>query len=125
MPVLNEKSEYIGYYELLDIIGLFNQTPFLNEPGGILLIEKGLKDYSFSEISQIVESNNGKLLGAFISEMNENQVQITLKVGNAPLNSIIQSFRRFNYNIVIDKEDDSYLKDLKDKSDYLQRYLNI
>lgn len=85
MPVLNEKSEYIGYYELLDIIGLFNQTPFLNEPGGILLIEKGLKDYSFSEISQIVESNNGKLLGAFISEMNENQVQITLKVGNAPL----------------------------------------
>ena len=28
MPVLSEDNDYLGYYELNDIIGLFNQTPF-------------------------------------------------------------------------------------------------
>ena len=66
MPVLNSRNVYLGYYELNDIISLFNKTPFFFEAGGILIIEKGLNDYSFSEVSQIVESNDGKLLGAFV-----------------------------------------------------------
>ena len=28
MPVLSEKNTYLGYYELNDIISLFNETPF-------------------------------------------------------------------------------------------------
>ena len=58
MPILGENNKYLGYYELNDIIHLFNETPFFAEPGGILVVEKGVNDYSFSEISQIVESND-------------------------------------------------------------------
>ncbi|MFB9053343.1 acetoin utilization protein acuB [Formosa undariae] len=125
MPVLNAENAYLGYYELNDIITLFNQTPFFAEDGGTLVIEKGLDDYSFSEISQIVESNKGKLLGAFISKMQNNLVQFTLKIGNASLNDIIQTFRRYNYTIISGHEDDSYIENLKDRSDYLNKYLNM
>ena len=125
MPVLNAKNDYLGYYELNDIITLFNQTPFFAEDGGTLVIEKGLDDYSFSEISQIVESNKGKLLGAFISKMQNNLVQFTLKIGNASLNDIIQTFRRYNYSIISGHEDDSYIENLKERSDYLNKYLNM
>ncbi|NND87867.1 MAG: acetoin utilization protein acuB, partial [Flavobacteriaceae bacterium] len=68
MPVLNLQNEYLGYYELSDIMSLFNDTPFLNEAGGIIVVEKGATDYSFSEICQIVESNDAKILGVFISK---------------------------------------------------------
>ena len=125
MPVLNKKNMYLGYYELKDVIGLFNDTPFFSEAGGILIVEKGLNDYSFSEISQIVESNDGKLLGAFISKMENDVVQITLKVGNTGLNDIMQTFRRYSYNVVSGHEEDSYLESLKERSDYLNKYLNI
>ena len=125
MPVLNEHNKYIGYYELHDIISQFNQTPFFSEPGGIIIIEKGYNDYSFSEISQIVESNNGKLLGAFVSKMENDVAQITVKVGNTSLNDIIQTFRRYSYNVVSGHEEDSFLKSLKDRSDYLNKYLNL
>jgi len=125
MPVLDDKNNYIGYYELNDIISLFNDTPFFSEPGGIIIVEKGYNDYSFSEVCQIAESNNGKLLGAFISKTENDVVQITLKVGNAGLNDIIQSFRRYSYNIVSGHEDDSFLKNLKERSDYLDKYLNL
>ncbi|XCF06901.1 acetoin utilization protein acuB [Tamlana crocina] len=125
MPVLDAKNRYLGYYELNDVISLFSESPFFSEAGGILVIEKGINDYSFSEISQIVESNDGKLLGAFVSKMNSDLIQITLKIGNTGLNEIIQTFRRYSYNIVSGHEEDGYLETLKERSNYLKRYLNI
>lgn len=125
MPVLDHQNNYSGYYELNDIMHLFNETPFFSEPGGILIIEKGIHDYSFSEISQIVESNDAKLLGAFISKMDGDLTQITLKIGSNSLNEIIQTFRRYSYIIVSGHEDDSYLESLKQRSQYLDKYLNM
>lgn len=125
MPVLDQNNTYLGYYELNDIIHLFNETPFFSEPGGILIVEKGINDYSFSEISQIVESNDAKLLGAFISKMDSDLVRITLKIGNASLNEVIQTFRRYSYNIVSGHEEDSYIESLKERSQYLDKYLNM
>ncbi|MFI0428554.1 acetoin utilization protein acuB [Mariniflexile sp. HMF6888] len=125
MPVLNHQNMYLGYYELKEVISLFKESPFFSEPGGILVIEKGINDYSFSEISQIVESNNGKLLGAFMSKMKPDLVQVTLKISNTGLNEIIQTFRRYSYNIISGHEEDSYLESLKERSNYLNKYLNI
>ncbi|MFK2819410.1 acetoin utilization protein acuB [Flavobacteriaceae sp. LMIT009] len=125
MPVLSEDNTYLGYYELHDIISLFNLTPFFSEPGGILIVEKNYNDYSFSEACQIVESNKGKLLGAFISKIKNDMVQITLKIGNTGLNEIIQTYRRYGYNIVSGHEEDAFLQNLKERSDYLNKYLNM
>jgi len=125
MPILNEKNDYIGYYELNDIIHVFNDTPFLHELGSVLIVEKGVKDYSFSEICQIVESNNGRLLGAFISKIERDVVQVTMKLNNAALNEVVQSFRRYSYNIVSEFAEDTYMQNLKERSEYLDKYLNI
>jgi len=125
MPVLSNKNNYLGYYELKDVIGLFNETPFFSEPGSVLVIEKGINDYSFSEIIQIVESNNGNLIGAFVSKMNTDTIQVTLKIGNTGLNDIIQTFRRYSYHIISGHEEDSYIESLKERSDYLNKYLNM
>ncbi|WP_242092681.1 CBS domain-containing protein [Aestuariivivens sediminicola] len=125
MPVLDENNNYLGYYELNDVISLFGDSPFFIDPGGIVVVEKGINDYSFSEISQIVESNGGKLLGAFISKMKNDVAQVTLKIGNASISDILQTFRRYSYNVVSGHEDDNYNQTLKDRSDYLNKYLNM
>ena len=125
LPVLDEKNNYVGYYEITDIIKFFHETPFLKENGGILIVEKGITEYSMSEAAQIVESNNGRLLGLFISEANMEKVQITLKISMGGLSEIIQTFRRYNYEIVSEHQEDVYINQLKDRSDYLDKYLNI
>lgn len=125
MPVLSKNNTYLGYYELNDVIGLFNETPFFAENGGILIVEKGYNDYSFSEVSQIVESNNGKLLGVFITKIENDMIQLTLKVSGIDLNEIIQGFRRYSYNIISGHDDDSFIETLKERSDYLKKYLDI
>ena len=125
MPVLDAENNYIGYYQLIDVISLFNRTPFFSEPGGIIVIEKGYTDFSFSEVSQIVESNNAKLLGAFVSKTENDLSQITLKIGNVGLSTILQEFRRYGYTIISGHEDDSFLRTLKERSAYLDTYLNL
>lgn len=125
LPVLDTNGKVKGYYDLNDVVGEFIGTPFFTEPGGILIVSKGIKDYSFSEIAQIVESNNTRLLGAFISESQNDVVQITLKIGAANLNEVTQSFRRYNYEVVFGNSDDLFMEDLKERSDYLNKYLNV
>lgn len=125
MPVLDANNNYLGYYELNDIIQLFNETPFFAESGGIIIVEKGVFDYSFSEVCQIIESNNSKIYGALISKMENDKVQITIKIGNAALNDVLQSFRRYGYSIVSGIEEDSYVESLKERSDYLKKYLDF
>jgi CBS domain-containing protein len=125
VPVLNAENKYMGYYEITDIIKFFSESPFLKEEGGILIVETGITDYSMSQVSQIVESNNGRLLGVFISEANLQKVQITLKISLGGLSEIIQTFRRYNYDIISEHQEDTYLNTLKDRSDYLDKYLNI
>ena len=93
IPVLDDDSQVMGYYDLTDLVGLFIDIPFFTEPGGILVIAKGKKDYSFSEIAQIVESNNTKILGAFMTDTRNDIVQITLKIGTENMNEVVQTFR--------------------------------
>jgi hypothetical protein len=125
MPVLGSNNEYLGYYELGDIMALFNETPFMNEAGGIIVVEKGNQDYSFSEICQIVESNDGKVLGVFISKIENDVTQATVKIGHTGMNAIVQTFRRYSYHVVSQHEEDKMLEDLKERSDYLNKYLNM
>lgn len=125
MPVLDNDNNYLGYFELSDIMNLFNDTPFLNELGNILIIEKGVLDYSFSEISQIIESNNAKILGIFISNLENDVAQITIKINDSDINNIVQTFRRYSYNIVSKHQEDTFLTSLKQRSQYLERYLNM
>ncbi|KIQ19153.1 CBS domain-containing protein [Flavobacterium sp. MMLR14_040] len=125
VPVIDENNIYVGYYEMEDIMKFFQETPFLKEQGGIIIVQKGLLDYSMGQVAQIVESNNGKILGCFVSEADLENVQITVKIGVGPMNEIIQTFRRYNYEIISEHQEDAYINSLKERSDYLDKYLNI
>jgi len=125
MPVLDEQGTYLGYYELEDIMSFFNNTPFIQEPGSVVIIEKGIQDYSFSEITQIVESNDGKIWGMFISKLAQDVAQISIKIGRSNFNDILSAFRRYSYNVVSSHQEDTFVKDLRERSKYLEKYLNI
>jgi hypothetical protein len=125
VPVLDEKNTYLGYYEINDILNFFHETPFLQESGGIVVVRKKTLDYSIGEITQIIESNNGKILGLFVSESDFENTSVTIKINLGIMNEIIQSFRRYNYDIVSEHFEDNYINTLKERSDYLDKYLNI
>ena len=125
IPVLDTKNTYLGYYELEDVIRFLHETPFLKEEGGIIVVEKEIDKFSMSQVAQIIESNNAKILGIFISNVVGNKVEITIKISQSGINNIIQTFRRYEYEIISEHQEDSYLNSLKERSEYLDKYLNI
>ena len=125
IPVLSEEKEYIGYYDLCDTLDVFSTSPFMMEKSETLIIEKLESDYSMAEVAQIVESNGGKLLGMYLSEKHQNLVQITLKISTEDIHEIMHAYRRYDYKIISTHANDMYLEDLKNRSDYLQKYLEM
>jgi CBS-domain-containing membrane protein len=125
MPVLDENHQYLGYYELTNVMNLFGEMPFLTEPGAVLVVEKAMKEYAMSELAQIIEAENAKFIGAIISEMRDNNIQLTIKINTQNYNDVLQSLRRYGYKIVYGVKDDQLMKNLKERSDYLNMYLNL
>lgn len=125
LPILDTQMNYMGYLDLFDVLSFYHNTPFLQEQGEILTVQKPTKDISFSEISQIIESNKGKPLAIFKSDFIAENTIITVKFTGANVNEVLQSFRRYDYKIITKHKKDFYLEDLKERSNYLQKYLNI
>jgi hypothetical protein len=124
-PLLGTDQSYLGHYLLEDVQEYFLQTTFIKEPGSILIVQKNLSDFSMSQIAQIVESNQAKLLGCMVEEIESDQVRVMVKISLGAINEIIQSFRRYHYEIVSEHHEDLYLQNLKERSDYLDKYLSI
>ncbi len=126
IPVLDRASNYEGLITIDDLVEHFADLSALKHPGGILVLEVNQRDYSLTEISQIVESNDAKILSLYISSSDSTTLmEITLKINRTDLSSIIRTFERYEYTIKA-----SYLKDegeegmYQDRYDLFMKYLN-
>ncbi len=125
IPVISRMEKYMGYLSCDDIFNEFSKYPLFSENGAIMIIQTSGKHYSFTEICKIVESNNAKIYGCYISSMGEDFMQITLKISNENLSSIDETFERYGYSVVHKYYDDEKEELLKDRFGFFQKYLEF
>ena len=125
VPVLNEKKEYLGLIVLQDLIQQFANLSALNNPGGIIVLELNDHDYSLSQIANIVESNDAKILSLYVSTHEENKINLTIKLNRTDLVDVIATFERFNYKIMASFMEDKEMESLyQERFESFLRYLN-
>jgi len=125
IPVISKEEKYLGYISCDDIFNEFSKYPLFSENGAILTIQTNGLHYSMTEITQIVESNNAKIYGTFISAIKEDSIEITLKISNENLSSIDETFERYGYNVINKHYDDEKEELLKDRFGFFQKFLEI
>ncbi|WP_207433948.1 CBS domain-containing protein [Sabulibacter ruber] len=127
VPVLDDLQEYLGVITVNDTIAAFGQMSALQGQGGILVLCMAERDYSLSEISRLVESNNAKILSAYVSpdEADIFKMKLTLKINTVELSRIVATLERFGYKITAQFHDTSSTPEDQDRLDMLLRYLNI
>jgi len=127
LPVVNEKNNYLGVITLLTLAECIARITAVDNPGGIIVLEVNEKDYSLSEISQIVESNDAKVLSLYLRTIPDSvKLEITLKLNRIDIGPVLQTFNRYNYIISASFSDqDVYNEGLQDRFDSLMNYLNI
>ena len=126
IPVIDEQSEFIGAisaYHLMEVISL--NTGF-NQKGAIIVLLMNDFDYHLSQIAQIIESNNAKILGFYTENVADgNQLKITLKVNQSKLGPVLQTFSRYDYTIHELYTDDETSSEFQERYDHLMNYLNL
>jgi CBS domain-containing protein len=127
IPVLDAQHVYSGLITVFDLSQKFAELVAVSEKGGIIVLELNSIDYSLSQIAQIVESNDARILSFYIHQEKESKIMtVTLKLNILELSSVIQTFVRFNYNILTVYTDESSIKNLyDDRYDQLMKYMNV
>jgi CBS domain-containing protein len=127
VPVLEANGQYKGVITSSDLIKNVAGISSLDQPGGIIVLTMLERDYALTQISQIIESNNVKVLSMYITSPPEStQIEVTLKVNSSDLVSVIKTFERYKYDVKTwISTDDSLDKFYSERFDLLMKYLNI
>jgi len=126
IPVINEKNHYVGSITLQCLTKYFARLAAVDNPGGIIVLEMGIRDFTLSEIARIVESNDALILSLYVMTLPDSmKMQVTIKVNRMDIASLISTFNRYNYTIKASFFETDYDQTLHDRYDSLMRFLDI
>ncbi|MFP4024679.1 MAG: CBS domain-containing protein [Thiohalospira sp.] len=126
VPVLDYNNKYVGLVRMSELLHYFSKLTAIEKPGGIIVLELSERDYSMTEIAQIVESNNAKILSMYLNTSPDStRLEITLKLNLTDITPVIQTFNRYEYDIKAsfmeyDEQDDLY----NSRYELFMKYLN-
>jgi acetoin utilization protein AcuB len=126
IPVLDAQEKYVGSITIAQLMEIIADMPVANNPGAVIVIELNQNDYSLEPIVRIIEENNTKILGTFItSHSDSTKLQLTIKVNTVDIRSIVSALQRHEYTITYFEDSSDFNDDLKDRFDSFMNFLNI
>lgn len=126
VAVIDASDKYLGVITSETIIRKIAAMPFVNEPGSIMILEMNTRDYQLSQIAQIVEGNDAKILSMHLNAHRDTtKIEVTIKVNKSDLTPILQTFNRYNYTVKATFHQKDLDADMKQRFDEFLHYLNI
>jgi len=126
LPVIDSKNKYLGSIHSWVLVSRLAEITGIIDPGGIIVLEMNLHDYSLSQIAQIVESNNSKLINLYVrNHADSTRLEVTLKLNTMDIEAVLQTFNRYNYQVRAFYSEENLEAKLRDNYDALMNYLSI
>jgi acetoin utilization protein AcuB len=125
VPIIGEDNEMLGVVTYSDLLKYSSEFLSLNEPGGLIVLEMENKDYSFNEISRLVESNDAQITQLNTSTQENGITTVTIKINKLEISDVIATFQRHDYNVKYYFGEEMYENELRTNYDNLMNYLKI
>lgn len=126
VPVLNDESELTGTVSYNDLLKYASEFMSLNEPGGLIVLEMESNQYSFNQVSKLVETNDAQITQLNTSNDGETgMMQVTIRINKPEVSDIVATFQRYEYNVKYFFGEELYANELKSNYDNLMNYLKI
>lgn len=126
VPILDKNEKYLGCTSVHQIMHLISNTWGVKEQGGIIVLELNKVDYSMTQIAQIVESNNAKILSSYVLSLPDStKIEVTLKINEIDLERILRTFVRYEYVIKASYQKSQFEDDLRNRFDALMNFMNL
>jgi predicted transcriptional regulator len=125
VPILDADFKYTGVLSHQQIIESFGNTGLIVDLSSTLTITKETTHFNYSEVFQIAESNGAKIFGSYIKSSDQDHTEVVLNIYHTGLNELLQSFRRYGYDIISYHDEDLHHETLRANSDYFSKYLTV
>ncbi len=126
IPVLDDHERYVGCITMFDLVNFMAKSFSLENPGGIIVLEMSQNDYNLTEIAQIVESNDAKILSLFLaSHSDSTRLDVIIKLNKTEMGGVLQTLDRYGYYVKFSFNDEEDRDDIRENYDSLMNYLNI
>ncbi len=126
IPVLDQDDHYIGLITLADVLKHYSESGIFEDAMGIIVLEVGLKSYSLSEISSLVEAEGARIMSCYMTPNPENETfDLTLKINQQELSRILSSFNRRGFYVKEFYHQSEFIDDMQTRYDSLMNYLGI
>jgi predicted transcriptional regulator len=126
MPVVNEDNELLGCITKDDLLRNASEFMSLNEPGGIIVLELDPKQYSFNELSRLIESNDAQITQLNTStDSDTGLLTATIKINKADVADVVASLQRHEYNVKYYFGEELYENEVRSNYENLMNYLKI
>ena len=126
VPVINDENEVLGAIAYNDLLKHASEFMSLHEPGGLVVVEMETNQYSFNEISKLVESNDAQITQLNTSNDPETgMMQVTIRINKSEVSDIVATFQRYDYNVKYFFGEELYANEIRNNYDNLMNYLKI
>ncbi len=126
VPVVSEENELTGTVTYTNLLRNAAEFMSLKEPGGLIVLEMESNQYSFNEISKIIESNDAQITQ--LNTTNDPQtglMQVTIRINKPDVADVVATFQRYEYNVKHYFGEELYVNELRNNYDNLMNYLKI
>jgi predicted transcriptional regulator len=126
VPIVNGENEIMGAIAYNDLLKNASEFMSLNEPGGLIVLEMESNQYSFNEISRLIETNDAQITQ--LNTSNDAQtglMEVTIRVNKPEISDIVATFQRYDYNVKYFFGEELYVNELRSNYDNLMNYLKI
>jgi len=126
IPVLDDHEKYLGSVSIRNLVTYMANSFALQNPGGIIVLEMSENDYNLTEIAQIAQSNDAKVLSLFlVSHPESTRLEVAIKLNKTDISAVLQTFDRYGYYVKASFGEEDDIESLKENYDSLINYLNI
>jgi CBS domain-containing protein len=126
VPVVDNENDLIGAISYNDLLKHASEFMSLNEPGGLIVLEMNSNQYSFNEISKLVETNDAQITQLNTTNDPETgTMQVTIRINKPEVSDVVATFQRYEYNVKYFFGDEIYANELRTNYDNLMNYLKI
>ena len=126
VPVVDIDNDIVGAVAYTDLLRHASEFMSLKESGGLIVLEMQGNQYSFNEISKLVETNDAQITQLNTTNDPETGTMlVTIRINKPEVSDIVATFQRYEYNVKYFFGEEIYANELRSNYDNLMNYLKI
>ncbi len=127
LPVVDENENYLGLVTYKTVIEALAKIICIKEEGYHLKITVSANGFSATEISNLIEKNDAKILSLYVDDSESiSQLDIYTKIFTRDIEAVLQSLERFNYEVlIINNQKNDYDTLYEERYDNFLKFINV